>query len=80
MKTSLIKKGLIKVSNFERVLLRMDIAIERKKLNNIIESTNELLDPLILEQSEVLDELIYQYEKLMNPKKTSSNIDEVFFN
>lgn len=58
----------------------MNIAIERKKLNNIIEDSNEILDPLVQEQSEVLDELIYQYEKLMNPKKTSSNIDEVFFN
>lgn len=58
----------------------MKIALERKKLDNIIEDSNELLDPLVQEQSEVLDDLVNQYNNLMNPKKTSSNIDGVFFN
>jgi tetrahydromethanopterin S-methyltransferase subunit B len=74
------KKELIKVSNFERVLLNIEIAINRKNLNSIIENSNELLDPLVQNQSKKLDELINQYYNLMDPKKTSSNIDGVFFN
>lgn len=58
----------------------MEIALERKKLGNVIESSSELLDPSVIKQSEVVDELVNQYNELMNPKKTSSMFDEVFFN
>jgi hypothetical protein len=77
---SKIKEELIKISNFAKGLLNVKIAVERKKLNSIIENSNELLDPLVQEQSEKLDELINQYYNLMNIVKTSSNIDGVFFN
>jgi hypothetical protein len=58
----------------------MEIALERKKLGSIIESSSKLLDPLVQDQSKKLDELLNQYDNLMNSKKTSSNIDGVFFN
>lgn len=80
MKTSLLKKELIKVSNFKKVLLKIEIAIERKKLGSIIESSSNLSDTVVLEQSEKINILVNQYYDLMNIGKTPSNHDGVFFN
>jgi len=71
---------LINITKLKLFILNRKIAFERIRLNYIVRKSKKLSSAIVLKQSRVLDNLVTQYKNLMNPNKTSSNIDGVLFN